>query len=114
MGIAYRGVPVTLTDAPTIATDASTGKAFRVILGANRILGVPTNPSDGQMVIWEIQQDGIGGRTLTLASGPGGFKFGTDLTGVTLSTSPNLVDLIGCRYNATANRWWVIAFLRGF
>lgn len=106
--------PVALVDAPTVATDASLGNGFRVTLGGNRILGVPTNPSDGQMVIYEIKQDGFGNRTLALASGAGGFRFGTDLTSITLSTTAGAVDLLGVRFNATANRWWVMAFLRGF
>ncbi len=107
-------VPVGLTDAATIATDASLGDAFRVTLGGNRTLGAPTNPVDGQMAIWEVSQDGAGNRTLALASGAGGFAFGTDITSITLSTAASKTDLLGCRYNLAANRWWVIAFLKGF
>jgi hypothetical protein len=106
--------PVNLVDAATIATDASLGNAFRVTLGGTRILGAPTNPSDGQMVIWEIKQDVAGNRGLTLASGAGGFLFGSGLTSITLSTTGGKTDIMGCRYNAAANRWWVIAFLGGF
>lgn len=105
--------PVALTDAATIATDASLGNTFRVTLGGNRTLGAPTNPTDGQMSIWEIKQ-GSGGQTLALASGAGAFSFGTDITSITLSTTAGAVDLLGCRYNSTANRWWVVAFLKGF
>ena len=53
-------VPVTLTDAATIATDASTGTWFRVTLAGNRTLGNPTNPTDGQMVVWELIQEHVG------------------------------------------------------
>lgn len=105
--------PVALLDAPTIATDAALGNGFRVTLGGNRTLGAPTNPSDGQMVIYEIKQ-GSGGQTLTLAGGAGGFAFGTDLTSITLSVGAGKVDLIGVRYNLANNRWWVMAFQRGF
>jgi len=112
--LAYRGTPTPLTDAPTIATDASTGRSFSVTLGGNRTLGAPTNPGPGQMVIWEFKQDGIGGRTIALDLGVGGFKFGTDLTSISLSATAGAVDVLGCRYNATANKWWVIAFLRGY
>ena len=106
--------PVNLTDAPTIATNASLGNSFRVTLGGNRTLGAPSSPSDGQMCMWEVTQDGTGNRTLALATGAGGFLFGTDLTSVTFSTAAGATDLLGCRYNAADNRWWVIAFLRGF
>lgn len=106
---------VNLTDAATIATNAALGNNFRVTLTASgHVLGAPSNPTDEQMCMWEIKQGGVGSNLLTLASGAGGFLFGTDLTSITLSTGVGVTDLLGCRYNAAANRWWVIAFLRGF
>ena len=105
---------VNLTDAATIATNAALGNNFRVTLGASRTLGAPSNPTDEQMCMWEIKQGGAGNNLLTLAGGAGGFLFGTDLTSITLSTGVGVTDLLGCRYNAAANRWWVIAFMRGF
>jgi hypothetical protein len=107
--------PVNLTDAATIATDASLGNNFRItLLASGHILGAPTNPTDEQMCMWEIKQGGTGNNLLTLAGGAGGFLFGTDLTSITLSTGVGVTDLLGCRYNAAASRWWVIAFMRGF
>jgi hypothetical protein len=84
------------------------------VLTPQNLVEAPTNPSDGQMVMWEITQDVVGNHTLTLASGAGGFLFGSGLTSITLSTAGGKTDLIGCRYNLAANRWWVIAFLGGF
>lgn len=105
---------VTLTDAATIATDVSLSNHFRVTLAGNRTLGVPTNPYDGQKITWEIIQDATGSRTLTLASGTGGFAFGTDITGITLTTTASKRDFLGAIYNATAQRWYVVAFTKGF
>jgi hypothetical protein len=106
---------VNLTDAATIATNAALGNNFRVTLTATgHVLGAPTNPTDEQMCMWEIKQGGTGNNVLTLASGAGGFLFGTDLTSITLSTAVGATDLLGCRYIASANRWWVIAFMKGF
>lgn len=106
--------PVNLVDAPTIATDASLSDSFRVTIVANRILGVPTNPTDGQMIIWEITQGVGGSHTITLAGGAGGFKFGTDLTSITLSTGAGVTDVLGARYNLPKNQMEVLAFMRGF
>lgn len=106
--------PVTLTDAATVATDASRGDHFRVTLGGNRTLGAPTNPTDGQMVLWEITQDGTGSRTLALATGAGGFVFGTDITAVNLTTTAAKTDVLGAIYHAASDRWRVLAFLKGF
>jgi uncharacterized protein YvpB len=103
--------PVALTDAATIATDASLSNQFRVTLGGNRTLGNPTNPTDGQKVMWEIIQDGTGSRTITLDTN---FAFGTDIASITLTTAINKRDFLGAVYNSTAGKWYVIAFVKGY
>lgn len=104
--------PVTLTDGATPALDASLGQTFRLSAAGNRTIAVPTNPTDGQVI--EIEHLASGGaRTLALNTGTGGFKFGTDITALT-ATSSGLVDIIQCRYNTTANKWWVTGYVKGF
>ena len=103
--------PVVLTDAATIATDASLGTHFRVTLGGNRTLGNPTNPTDGQKVMWELIQDGTGSRTITLGSA---FAIGTDISSVTLTTISGKRDFIGAVYNSVTSKWYVIAFIKGY
>jgi hypothetical protein len=103
--------PVALTDAATIATDASLGTHFRVTLGGNRTLGNPTNPIDGQRCIWELIQDGTGSRTITLGSN---FALGTSIAAVTLTTTASKRDFLGAIYNSTAGKWYVTAFSKGF
>jgi hypothetical protein len=105
------GATTALSDAATIATDASTGTIFTVTLGGNRTLGAPTNPSSGQKVVWKIRQDGTGGRTLSYNAV---FRFGNDVVSPTLSTSPNAVDYIGAIYNSTDAKWDVVAVARGY
>lgn len=103
--------PVALTYAATIATDASLSSLFRVTLTGNATLGNPTNPVDGQKVVWEIVQDATGSRTLTLGSA---FALGTDIAAVTLTTTASKRDFLGAVYNASASKWYVIAFTRGY
>lgn len=103
--------PVSLTDAATIATDASQGNHFRVVLGGNRTLGNPTNPTDGQKVMWELIQDSTGSRTITLDTA---FALGTDISSITLTTTASKRDFLGAVYNATASKWYVIAFVKGY
>ena len=103
--------PVTLTDAATIATDASQSNHFRVTLGGNRTLGNPTNPTDGQKVIWELIQDGSGSRTITLDTN---FALGSDISSVTLTTTASKRDFLGAVYNSTAGKWYVIALVKGY
>jgi hypothetical protein len=101
----------TLTDGATIATDCSLANHFRVTLGGNRTLSAPTNPTDGQKVTWEFIQDATGSRTITLDSS---FVFGTDVTGVTLSTTANKRDFMGAIYNSTTAKWYVVSFAKGY
>ncbi len=104
-------VVVALTDASTIAIDASLGNLFRVTLGGNRTLGNPTNGVDGQRILLEIAQDGSGSRTLSLGTA---WALGTDVTGITLTTTASKVDYIGAVFNSAASKWRILAFSRGF
>lgn len=104
----------TLTDAATISLDASLGNHFRVTLAGNRTMAAPTNPTDGQRIAIEVIQDATGSRTLTLTTGALGFGFGTDIPSITLTTTANLRDFIECVYNATAQRWYVVRFVKGY
>lgn len=85
---AQRGTFVTLTDAATIAIDASLGNNFSVILGGNRTLGTPTNAVAGQTGVISIMQDITGSRTLAYAW-PYQFAGGT---APTLSTGKLVLD----------------------
>jgi len=61
----WAGRLVALSDAATIALDASTGTSFQVTIGGNRTIGAPTNPAIGQRITLLVQQDATGGRTLS-------------------------------------------------
>ena len=102
---------VVLTDAATIAVDASLGTHMRVTLGGNRTLGNPTNPTDGQRILFEIIQDGTGSRTITLSSK---YALGTDIASVTLTTTASKRDFLGVIYNSAADKWFVVAFVKGY
>lgn len=104
--------PVTLTDAATIATNAALGTHFRCALTASRTIGAPTNPTDGQVAVWELTASG-GSWTPTLATGTGGFAFGTDITAVTAIGS-GLTDYIQAVYRTSVNRWRVTGYVKGY
>lgn len=82
------GTPVLLTDAATIAVDLSLSNNYRVQLGGNRTLGVPTNILAGQSGSINIWQDGTGSRTLAY-SWPYSFS---GATAPTLSTGKFIMD----------------------
>ncbi len=89
--------PVALTDAASIATDASLSNTFTVTLGGNRTLANPTNLQDGVILNWFIKQDGTGSRTLAYGSNfkwPGG-------SAPTLTATANATDMITGQYVAS-------------
>lgn len=102
-----------LTDAATIAVDASLGNDFRVTLAGNRTIAAPSNPSDGQSVTFEIIQDATGSRTLTWASGTGGFAFGAGVAPA-LSTAAGVTDIAAFRYSSAKGEWLYLGSGLGF
>ena len=106
-----RYITHTLTDAATINTDISLGNHFKVTLGGNRTLGNPTNMVDGDRIIWEIRQDGVGNRTITLGSD---FRLSKDLPEITLTTESNARDYLTAIYDSSRSSWDVTSFIRGF
>lgn len=105
--------PVTLADGAGSVIDASTGSFFTQSASADRTLGTPTNPTDGQKIIIRFYASS-GARTLTLpVAGNGDFSFGSDVTAITQTVSGKY-DYIGCIYNGTSQRWNVVAYAKGY
>jgi len=102
---------VILTDAPTIAVNASLGNDFRVTLNGNRTMGNPSNPVNGEQILFQITQ-GAGG-SFTIAWG-GAYDFSGALPQPTLSTAAGQTDLLGFIYNAARSSWLLAAYLNGF
>jgi len=102
---------VTLTDAETITTPCDQGSYFRVTLGGNRTLANPSNASDGQRLVYQVIQDGTGGRTLNFGNK---FKFGADLPSITLSSGAGKVDFIGVICDTANDAYYIVSFNGGF
>jgi hypothetical protein len=102
---------VALTDAASIAVDATLGNHFRVTLAGNRTLANPTGATDGQRMVFEIIQDGTGSRTLAFGNK---FVFGTTIASITLTTTASKRDMIAVVYNSSADKFYVVGFAAGF
>jgi hypothetical protein len=102
---------VNLTDAATIAVDASAGDDFRVTIAGNRTMATPTNPVNGQQIIFQVTQGSGGPFALTWDSG---YEFSSDLPQPSLSTTAGQTDLLGFIYNAGKGIWLLAAFVNGF
>lgn len=95
----YTGTLSTLTDASTVTWDYLTqSREGRVTLAGNRTLSI-TNLPAGRVVYLtlEVVQDATGTRTLAM---PAGTKVINASAGVvTLTVSPNSVDILSFRWN---------------
>lgn len=104
----------TLIDGANIASDWSLvdhGGTFEVTLAGNRTLSNPTNGANRQRVVYAIKQDATGTRTLALDTK---FRFGTDITAATLTTTASKTDLLTVQYDSAADKFDVVAFIKGF
>lgn len=111
--IAFPAV-VALTDGASVSLDAGTrAPVYRLAASGDRSISVPSNPTDGQKLVIAHVAAGGADRTLSLTTGAGGFRFGTDITVLT-ATVNGKTDYIGCIYNATDSRWDVVAVAKGF
>lgn len=104
--------PVTLTPGTTPALDASLGTHFRLAMAQSATIGIPSNPTDGQVIVIEATSDATP-RTLSLNTGTGGFRFGTDITALTIHVASK-TDYVQAVYRTSTNKWDVIAYIKGF
>ena len=102
---------VALADAATISLDASQGNDFRVTIAGNRALGNPTNPTDGQKIVFHVTQGAGGSFTLSYGSA---YEFSTGLPQPTLSTTAGDTDLLAFVYDADKSKWLLAAYVIGF
>ena len=103
---------ITLADIATPSLDASMGWIFRLLATGDRTIGIPVNPISGRRII--IMHTAIGAdRLLSLNSSAGGFRFGSDITGLT-STVNTKTDYIGAIYNALAGYWDIVSVVKGY
>jgi hypothetical protein len=102
---------VSLTDAATIAVDASLGNDYRVTIAGNHTMGTPANPTDGQRITFQITQGSGGPFAVTWDSG---YEFSAGLPKPNLSTTAGQTDLLGFVYNAAKGKWLLVAFVNGF
>ena len=117
-GYIGRGKPrrVVLTDAATITPNADTTDLAEVTLAGSRTMAPPTNTVtavDGQELVFKINQDGTGSRTLTWSSAAGGYQFPAG-TAPTLTTTAGRTDYLQFLYHAAGDKWRMVGSALNF
>lgn len=94
----------TLTYGSTTTWDIANGQNAELTLTGNTTLAI-VNLLVGQVLLLVVHQDGTGSRTITL---PAGSKVGYGGAGaVTLTTTPNAIDILTC-FNDGTRLYWLI------
>ena len=101
---------VALAVTVTVIPDASVTNTFDFVVSGALTIHGPANPVDGQRIVLRILNDAS--HTVTLATGPRDFRFGTDTTSYVNSVS--LTDYVGAIYNGPASRWDVVSVVHGY
>lgn len=100
---------VTKIWASTIAINWNEANCHRITLAGNTTLTF-SGAVDGEKLILELKQDGTGGRQITL---PANVRYSTTIPSVTLSSAANRIDKLGFMYNATDNKYDLVAVTYG-
>jgi hypothetical protein len=110
----YSAISLAQVQTPTYSANKtinwSEGNIARMTLTGNCVI-TNNGAYDGQKLLLELKQDATGSRTVSFTSET---RFGTDITGITLTTTANKSDKIGLIYNGADGKYDVIAFARGF
>lgn len=100
---------VTKTWASTVAINWDDANCQRITLAGNTTLTF-TGGVDGEKLILELKQDATGGRQITL---PSNVRYSVTIPGVTLSGGGNRIDKLGFMFNATDNKYDLVAITYG-
>jgi hypothetical protein len=105
---------VALTDAATVAIDATQGQTrFTLESGSSRTLGAPGAGYSLQPLVFAMKNTGGGSITLTLTTGSvDSFRFTADITGLT-ATPAGKTDYLTFLYHAADQRWDVVGYVKG-
>lgn len=102
---AGRAVLTDVVAPATVAVDGALGSYFSLLMtsavGANRIIGNPTNLLDGHRLYFEIIQDSVGARTVTWGNA---YIWTTDVPLVTLVAGAGKSTFAGFLYNAQTGK----------
>ncbi len=100
-----------LTDAASVVTNALLGALFTLTPTQNFTMANPTNPTNGQKIIYKIKQDSTGSRVITWDTA---FRGSTDVALPVLTTTANFVDYITFVYDSAVSKWNCLAVNKGF
>lgn len=93
----------------SMAINWSIAMTHRVRLAGNTTFTF-SNARDGEKLVLELKQDATGSRTITL---PSNVRYSLYVPSVTLSTTAGYIDKLGFIYNATDDKYDLVAVAYG-
>lgn len=109
--LAIPEVVQTVTFATTMTIAAETVTVVKILLTGNGLINFSGTPTDGQPILFLLEQDPTGSRAITWDAARA--RFSTDLA-FAQSTAANKIDYALFRYHADDNKFDLLALNRGF
>jgi len=98
--------------ASNVATNASTGDIFELMLVSNVNINKPTHGTNGQTVIWLMEQGNVGSNTITLDPS---FIIPSSATApLSFSNTVGLTDMFAATYLSDKDKWIVVGMVPGY
>jgi len=95
----------------TVSIDCSTADVFDLTLSGPSTVFNITGGVNGRKFMVRFKQDNAGNRVISFGAM---VRFGTDITGITLSNLGGLTDHVAFIYNGPAGKYDLIAYARGY
>ena len=95
----------------TIVLDGAVANVFDTTLTENITTVTLQNFVDGHVYIWRVKQHASAAKTI---SNPAGFRFGTTITGWTMTSTTGKTDHIALMYNSGASKYDILAIAQGY
>jgi hypothetical protein len=100
----------TLTYSSSITPDASANSRFEVTLTGDTTINIPTNLSEGQVIVYRIRQDATGGRSVTWHSN---YRTG-QIPNIEVADGASKTTYVICIYHEDDTKMDMVSFMKDY
>jgi len=100
----------TLTYAASITPNAALGSRFELTLTGNATINVPTNLTEGQVIVYRIRQNGTGGYTVAWHSD---YRTG-QIPNIVVADDADITTYVICVYHETDTKMDMVSFMKDY
>ena len=112
IALSISGTNVAVNPITPLGCSTNAPLPYRLTLTTNVLVQNPSPTAlDGQTIIVEFLQDATGSRLVFFDTQ---YAFGTDISGITLTTTANKRDFATFKFNGVSSKWYCVGYVRGY